>query len=47
MGRKDGLSVNIQLDLFEKMVKPILLYGCEVWGFSNNDINEKSPFEIL
>jgi hypothetical protein len=23
------------------MVKPILLYGCEVWGFSNNDIIEK------
>ena len=19
------------------MIKPILLYGCEVWGFSNND----------
>ena len=22
------------------MVKPILLYGCEVWGFSNNDMIE-------
>ena len=41
MGRKHGLSVKIQLDLFDKMVKPILLYGCEVWGFSNNDIIEK------
>jgi hypothetical protein len=40
-GRKHGLSVKIQLDLFDKMVKPILLYGCEVWGFSNNDIIEK------
>jgi hypothetical protein len=38
MGRKHGLSVKIQFDLFDKMVKPILLYGCEVWGFSNNDI---------
>jgi hypothetical protein len=28
----------IQLDLFDKMVKPILLYGCEVWDFSNNAI---------
>jgi hypothetical protein len=37
MGRKHGLSVKIQLDLFDKMVKPILLYGCEVWGFSNNN----------
>jgi hypothetical protein len=41
MGRKHGLSVKIQLDLFDKMVKPILLYGCEVWGFSNNDIIKK------
>jgi hypothetical protein len=24
-----------------KMVKPILLYGCEIWGFGNNDVLEK------
>jgi hypothetical protein len=41
MDRKHGLSVKIQLDLFDKMVKPILLYICEVCGFSNNDIIEK------
>jgi hypothetical protein len=23
------------------MIKPIVLYGCGVWGFSNNDIIEK------
>ena len=46
MGRKHGLSVKIQLDLFDKMVKPILLYGCEVWGFSNNDIIEKVHLKI-
>ena len=28
-------------DLFDKMVKPILLYGCELWGFSNCDIIER------
>ena len=22
-----------KLDLFDKMIKPVLLYGCEVWGF--------------
>jgi hypothetical protein len=33
MGRLYKLSVKIQLDLFDKMIKPILLYGCEVWGF--------------
>jgi hypothetical protein len=30
-----------QLDLFDKMVKPILLYGCELWGLSNCDIIER------
>ena len=46
MGRKHGLSVKIKLDLFDKMVKPILLYGSEVWGFSNNDIIEKVHLKI-
>ena len=23
------------LDLFDKMILPILLYGCEIWGFEN------------
>jgi hypothetical protein len=22
------------------MVKPILMYGCEVWGFANNSVIE-------
>ena len=35
------LPINIQIDLFNKMVKPILLYGCEIWGFGNLDIVEK------
>ena len=35
------LSIKCLLDLFDKMFKPILLYGCEVWGFSNNDILKK------
>ena len=29
------LPLDIQIDLFEKCVNPILLYGCEVWGFSD------------
>ena len=31
------LPVDIQIELFGKRVKPILLYGCEVWGFRNLD----------
>jgi hypothetical protein len=40
-GRKHNLSISCQLDLFDKLVKPILLYGCEIWGSCNNDILEK------
>ena len=40
-GRSLNLSVSCQYDLFEKIVKPILLYGCEVWGLSNTDILER------
>ena len=35
-----NLSLDCQLDLFDKILKPILLYGCEIWGFSNLDTIE-------
>ncbi len=35
--RKLGLPVDIQLHLFDSLILPILLYGCEVWGHSNLD----------
>ena len=35
-GRTHNLSIECQLELFNKMVKPILLYGSEIWGFSTN-----------
>ena len=38
MGRLYKLSVKIQLDLFDEMIKPILLYGFEVWGFGKNEV---------
>ena len=41
MGTKHCRSVKIQLDLFDKMRKPILLNRYEVWGLSDNDIIEK------
>ena len=31
------------LKLFDSCVAPILLYGCEVWGYENTDIIEKVP----
>lgn len=36
-----NLSIECQLDLFDKMVVPVLLYGCEIWGFSNCNMIEK------
>ena len=30
-----NLPIDIMFDLFDKMILPILLYGCEVWGYEN------------
>jgi len=46
IGRMYKLSIKCLLDLFYKMNKPILLYGCEVCGFINNDILEKIQLRI-
>ena len=34
--RKLELPINIQLELFDKMVLPIMCYGCEVWGIESS-----------
>ena len=36
------LPSDIHIDLFEKMIAPIFLYGCEVWGYGNVE-----PLEIF
>ena len=37
-----SLPYDIQIDLFEKKtIKPILLYGCEIWDVGNVDIIER------
>jgi hypothetical protein len=41
LGRLHNLPTPCQLDLFDKMVKPVLLYGCELWGYGNCDIIER------
>ena len=41
LGRLYILSIKCQLDFFDEMVKPVLLYGCEIWGMGNNDILER------
>ena len=32
------LPLECQLDLFDKVVVPVLLYGSEVWGFEKLDL---------
>ena len=41
------LPIDMQFDLFNKTVKPVLLYGCEVWGFGNLDIIERVHLKFL
>ena len=40
-GRLHKLSISCQYGLFSSIVKPILLYGCEVWGYSNYERLER------
>jgi hypothetical protein len=45
-GKRHNISIECLLDLFDKIVKPILLYGCEVWGFSDNYVIEKNHLKF-
>ena len=42
-----SLPLDIQLELFDKTIKPILLYGTEVWGFGNCDVIERVHLKFL
>ena len=42
--KKLSLPVDMQID---KTVKPLLLYGCEVCGFGNNDMLERVQLKFL
>ncbi len=33
--RKLGFPIDLQLELFDRMIVPIMVYGCEVWGPEN------------
>ena len=33
---KFNLPLDVCIDLYEKLIVPVMLYGCEVWGFENN-----------
>ena len=39
--KQHNLSLDCQVDMFDRIIQPILLYGCEVWGFTKNALIEK------
>ena len=41
------LSLDIQIDLFQKLVIPVLLYGCELYGYENIEIIERLQLKYL
>ena len=41
------LPFDLQIELYEKMVKPIRLYGSEVWGFGNLELLERSVLKLI
>ena len=45
--RNLNLSIDLQIELFNKTVKPILLYGCEIWGYGNFDDLERVQLKFV
>ena len=36
------VPIDIQIEMFQKTVKPILLYACEIYGYGNVDVRTDS-----
>ena len=45
--RKLNLPIDLQLDLFEKCVHPVISYGCEVWGYQSLELVSKFQLRFL
>lgn len=45
--RQLSLPIDLQLKLFDRVVVPVLIYGCEVWGYEGLDILEKLHLKFL
>ena len=41
------LPIDIQIELFNKTTKPILLFGCEIWGFGDLRVLEQVQLKLL
>ena len=47
MARLHHPPIPIILQLYESMLKPIMCYGCEIWGFTENTDLEKVELRFL
>ena len=45
--RKLNIPIDLQLRLFDHVILPIALYGCEIWGFENSQIVENLYNDFL
>lgn len=45
--RKLDLPFDITIDLYKKMVLPVLLYGCELWGYGNLEVIERVQLKFF
>ena len=45
--RRQNLPIDVVMDLFDKMVVPVLLYGCEIWGYENLSLLEKLQLKAI
>ena len=45
--RNLNIPIDLQLYLFDQVIIPIALYGCEIWGFENSQIYENLHNDFL
>ena len=45
--RCDGLSFNVAVEIFDKTILPILIYGAEIWGCKHHTVIEKVQMKFL
>ena len=44
--RKLGLDIDVQMQLFDSLVTPIVTYGCDIWGFKSIAVLEKLQLQF-
>ncbi len=44
---KFDIPTDIRLELFDQLVKAVMLYACEVWGYERTDIIERLHLKFL